>query len=64
MFSLSTRAMLLGGVLAPPLFFTPGLAQAFTRPGFDITRHFLSQLSAGDYGWLQMANFVALARIW
>jgi hypothetical protein len=55
---LSTRSQLLAGVLATPLFFTVGLAQAFTRPGFDLSRHFLSQLSAGEYGWLQMANFL------
>jgi hypothetical protein len=55
---LSTRSQLLAGVLATPFFFTLGLAQAFTRPGFDLSRHFLSQLSAGEYGWLQMANFL------
>src|SRR5207237_7918981 len=55
---LSTRSQLLAGVVATPLFFGVGLAQAFSRPGFDLTRHFLSQLSAGEYGWLQMANFL------
>jgi hypothetical membrane protein len=58
MFGLSTRAQLLAGVVATPLFFVVGLGQAFTRPGFDLSRHYLSQLSAGEYGWLQMANFI------
>src|SRR5215510_7109028 len=56
----STRWQLLGGVVAAPLFFVVALAQAFTRPGFDLTRHFLSQLSAGEVGWIQMANFIVV----
>jgi hypothetical protein len=35
------------------------LAQAFTREGFDLLIHPLSQLSTGDLGWLQIANFLA-----
>jgi len=34
------------------------LGQAFTRPGFDITRHPASVLSNGDLGWIQVANFL------
>lgn len=34
------------------------VAQAATREGFDILRHPLSQLSTGDLGWVQIANFV------
>lgn len=34
------------------------LAQAFTRAGFDVTRHALSLLTNGDLGWLQIANFI------
>jgi hypothetical protein len=34
------------------------LAQAFTRPGFDIGRHPASFLSNGDLGWIQIANFL------
>src|SRR5215471_9879836 len=64
MAALSTRSQLLAGVIATPLFFAVALAQAFTRPGFDLKRHFLSQLSAGDYGWLQMANFIVTGALY
>jgi hypothetical protein len=53
-----TRMLLTGGVVAGPLFVAVGLAQAFTRAGFDPVRHPLSLLSLGDLGWLQITNFV------
>jgi hypothetical protein len=43
--------------LAGPLYLVLGLTQALTRPGFDLTRHELSQLAVGDWGWVQIANF-------
>ena len=61
---LSTRAQLLAGVVATPLFFVVAVAQALTRPGFDLTRHYLSQLSAGEFGWLQMANFIVTGALY
>lgn len=36
----------------------PQLIQAFTREGFDVKRHAISMLSLGDYGWIQIANFL------
>ena len=53
-----TRALLTAGAVAAPLWATVSLAQAFTREGFDITRHPLSMLSTGSLGWLQIANFL------
>jgi hypothetical protein len=53
-----TRALLLCGVIAGPLFAIVGLIQAFTRPGFDLRRHALSALENGDLGWLQRGSFV------
>jgi hypothetical protein len=53
-----TRALLACGALAGPFYLVVGLAQAFTRPGFDITRHDLSVLSNGPLGWIQVANFL------
>src|SRR4030088_226579 len=53
-----TRALLVCGVVAGPLFAVVGLIQAFTRPGFDIRRHALSLLENGDLGWIQMTSFV------
>ena len=52
------RMLLTGGVVAGPLFVAVGLAQAFTRAGFDPVRHPLSLLSLGDLGWVQITNFV------
>ncbi len=54
----STRALLLCGVIAGPLYMVLSLVQAFTRAGFDITRHALSLLTNGDLGGLQVANFI------
>lgn len=50
--------LLAGGVVAGPLFLGLGLLQAFTVDGFDLRRHPLSLLSVGEYGWIQIANFV------
>jgi hypothetical protein len=49
--------MLLGGVLAGPLYLAVGLIQAFVRDGFDLARHSLSMLANGPGGWVQTANF-------
>jgi hypothetical protein len=54
----STRALLTGGVVAGPLYVAVWLGQAFTRDGFDITRHPASLLANGGPGWIQTANFV------
>lgn len=53
-----TRALLICGVIAGPLYTVVGLIQAFTRPGFDITRHTLSLLENGDLGWLEISTFL------
>jgi hypothetical membrane protein len=52
-----TRTLLQCGIVAGPVFVATGLIQSFTIPGFDLTHHYLSQLSSGDLGWIQMANF-------
>jgi len=52
------RTLLTCGAVAAPLWATVSLTQAFTREGFDITRHPLSMLSTGSLGWLQIANFL------
>lgn len=51
------RQLLVCGALAGPLFAIIALAQAFTRPGFDLSRAQLSLLSNGDLGWIQIGNF-------
>lgn len=51
--------LLICGMAAGPLFIAVTLAQAFARPGFDLSRHPISLLSLGELGWLQIANFTA-----
>ncbi|MBV9579613.1 MAG: DUF998 domain-containing protein [Chloroflexi bacterium] len=52
------RALLAAGALAGPLYLGLGLAQALARPGFDLGRHDLSLLANGDFGWIQVGNFL------
>jgi hypothetical protein len=54
----TTRSLLGYGVLAGPFYLVVGLAQALTRDGFDLTRHDLSLLANGPYGWIQIANLI------
>lgn len=53
-----TRILLTGGMVVGPLYLIEGLVQAFTRPGFDITRHALSLLSNGDLGWIHITSLI------
>jgi len=54
----TTKVLLACAVVAGPVVVLVYLAQAFTREGFDITRHPASVLSNGDLGWIQIANFL------
>ena len=56
--SRSSRALLIGAVIATPLFVALWAVQAFTREGFRPTYHPMSLLSLGDFGWVQIANFI------
>jgi hypothetical protein len=51
-----TRSLLGYGVLAGPVYVAVSLAQALTRPGFDLSRHEWSLLATGPYGWIQITN--------
>ena len=53
-----TRKLLGCGVAAGPLFLGVATLQILTREGFDLRRHAISVLSLGDYGWIQIANFI------
>lgn len=57
-YAVPTRALLVAGAAAGPLWAAVSLAQAATRDGFDPVRHPLSMLSNGPLGWLQITNFV------
>ncbi|GIF75457.1 DUF998 domain-containing protein [Asanoa siamensis] len=53
-----TKSLLGYGVIAGPLYVTVSLAQAFTRDGYDPTRHAWSMLQNGDLGWIQTTNLI------
>ncbi|WP_369145166.1 DUF998 domain-containing protein [Streptomyces sp. R44] len=54
----AVRRIAAGAVVAGPLFLAVGLAQGFTRDGFDFTRNAISQLALGEAGWIQTASFL------
>ncbi len=53
-----TRSLLGYGVIAGPVYVVTVLAQALLRPGFNLAHDDASLLSNGDFGWVQVANFV------
>jgi hypothetical protein len=55
---LPTRWLLAAGVAGPILFFGTALVEGATRRGYDPVRQFVSLLSLGDGGWVQVANFI------
>jgi hypothetical protein len=52
------RNLLYAGVVGPLLFIAVFLAEGFTRPGYSQWRNFVSQLSTGETGWVQVVNFL------
>src|SRR3989442_7043082 len=55
--SISRTALLLG-VLAPPLFVLVFLVDGLIHPAYNPVTDFVSELSRGELGWLQIANFL------
>lgn len=53
-----TKSLLGYGVIAGPFYVAVALAQALTRDGFELSRHSWSLLANGDWGWIQVANFI------
>lgn len=53
-----TAGLLAAAALAAPVFLVVAAVQVLARDGFDLTEHPLSLLSNGDWGWVQIANFV------
>lgn len=54
----TTRVLLAAGVIGPVLFVVVALIEGATRPGYSAWRHFVSQLSLSDQGWMQIVNFI------
>lgn len=53
-----TRALLACGVAGPLLFIVVFLIEGATRPGYSAWRNFVSDLSAGPGGWVQITSFL------
>ena len=53
-----TRVLLLCSVIAGPLYVIVGVIETFTRPGYDPTRHDLSLMSNGDWGWIHISLLI------
>ncbi len=51
------RLLLACGVVGPLLFIVAFLVEGATRPDYNPWHHFVSSLSLGDQGWMQIANF-------
>jgi uncharacterized protein DUF998 len=55
---LALRLLLAGGVVGPLLFIAEFLIEGATRPGYSVWRHYVSALSLGEQGWMQITNFI------
>jgi hypothetical membrane protein len=54
----ATKLLLACGAIAGPLFVIVFLIEGATRVGYDPLRHPVSSLAIGDFGWMQVANFI------
>ncbi len=52
------RPLLVAGIVGPPLFVLVLVVEGITRPGYSAWRNFVSQLATGDWGWVQVLNFL------
>ena len=53
-----TRALVVCGAVAGPLFTLAWAVEGATRPGYHPLRHPISSLELGERGWTQRANFL------
>ena len=53
-----TKALLLCGVIAGPLFTVAWIVEGATRFNYDPLRYPISSLSLGNAGWMQIATFI------
>ena len=55
---MKTQRLSLFGLAAGPFYLALGLGHALLRPGFDLAHQPLSLLSVGEWGWVQITNFM------
>src|SRR5690242_18835283 len=48
------------GMIGSALFVTVFTVEGWLRPGYDWRSTFISELSIGPRGWIQIANFIVL----
>ncbi len=56
--SAQTKMLLTAGILAGPIYILVGIIEILTRPGFDMTRHDLSLMANGDWGWVHILMLI------
>jgi hypothetical membrane protein len=56
--SLGLRLLLACGAIGPLLFIVMFLIEGATRPNYNAWHHFVSSLSQGELGWMQITNFL------
>ena len=52
------KKLLLAGAIGPLVFIAVSLLEGATRPGYSAWRHYVSQLATGEFGWMQVINFL------
>jgi hypothetical membrane protein len=55
---MNQRTLLNCGIIAGPLFIVVASIQVMTRDGFDLSKLAISSLSLGEFGWIQISNFI------
>lgn len=55
-----TEALLIVGIVTAVAFVVIALIEGDLRPGYSPAYHTISELSLGDRGWIQIANFVQM----
>jgi len=53
-----TKILLSCGLIGCPLFLITVLIEGFVRPGYNSFLYPLSSLSLGEWGWIQILNFI------
>jgi Protein of unknown function (DUF998) len=56
--AVATKALLVCGTVAGPLFTVAWLAQGAARANYDPLQHPISSLSIAERGWMQIASFI------
>ena len=56
--NMNTKMLLICGALAGPWFTIAWFLEGLTRADYEPTRHPISSLSIGEFGWIQVVSFI------